>query len=92
MEEDKREGRLISFHKPRIWLMCTVCGKRFSEIGAQARKRFARKNQDQCCSNPCRTLYAKGKYTAANQIAALEHNTAAKARMEKEREAKEKHI
>jgi hypothetical protein len=45
---------------------------------------------DQCCSNPCRTLYAKGQYTTANQIAALEHNTAAKARMEKEREIKVK--
>lgn len=70
--------------------MCTVCGKRFSEIGAQARKRFSRKNQDQCCSNPCRTLYVKGQYTAANRVLALEHNTAAKTLMEKERETKEK--
>ena len=69
--------------------MCTVCGKRFSEIGAQARKRFSRKNQDQCCSNPCRTLYVKGQYTKENQIAALEHNAAAKARMEKENQPKE---
>ncbi len=82
----------MSFHHPRIWLICTVCGKRFSEIGAQARKRFARKNQDQCCSTPCRTLYAKGQYAKENQIAALEHNTAAKERMGKERETKEKHI
>jgi len=73
-----------------VWLICTVCGKRFSEIRAQARKRFARKNQDQCCSTPCRTLYAKGQYTAANRALALEHNAAAKARMEKERETKEK--
>jgi len=64
--------------------MCTICGKRFSEIGAQARKRFARKNQDQCCSNPCRTLYAKGQYTTANRALALEHNAAAKARLEKD--------
>ena len=89
METDEREGRLISFRKPRIWLKCTVCGKRFSEIGAQARKRFARKNQDQSCSNPCRTLYAKGQYTVENQIAAPEHNTAAKARMVKDGVIKE---
>jgi hypothetical protein len=79
----------LSFHRPRIWLICTVCGKRFSEIGAQARKRFARKNQDQSCSNPCRTLYAKGQYTVENQIAAPEHNTAAKARMVKDGVIKE---
>jgi len=79
----------LSFHRPRIWLICTVCGKRFSEIGAQARKRFSRENQDQCCSNPCRTLYVKGKYTAANRALALQYNTAAKVRMEKERETKE---
>ena len=92
MEEDEREGRLISFHQPRVWLICTVCGKRFSENRSQAKKRFTRKNQDQCCSTPCRTLYVKGKYTAANRALALEHNTAAKERMGKEREMKEKHI
>ena len=80
----------MSFHQPRVWLKCTVCGNRFSEIGAQARKRFARKNQDQYCSNQCRTLYAKGQYTVENRALALEHNTAAKVRMEKEREIKEK--
>lgn len=80
----------MSFHKPRIWLKCTVCGKRFSENSSQARKRLSRKNPDQCCSAPCRTLYVKGQYTEENRIAALEHNMAAKARMEKESETKEK--
>jgi len=92
MATDEREGERLSFHKPRIWLMCTVCGKRFSENSSQARKRLSRKNQDQCCCNDCRTLYVKGQYTKENQIAALEHNMAAKARMEKERETKEKHL
>ena len=74
--------------KPRVWLRCTVCSKRFSENRSQAKKRFTRKNKDQCCSEPCRSLYAAGKFTEENRALALQHNTAAAARMEKERETK----
>ena len=90
MATDGREGERLSFHKPRIWLKCTVCGKRFSENSSQARKRFARKNQDQCCSAPCRTLYVKGQYTEKSRVLALEHNQAVKMRLEKEGGTKEK--
>jgi hypothetical protein len=88
MEEDKQEGERLSHHKPRIWLKCTVCGKLFSENRSQAKKRFTRKNKDQCCSGPCRSLYVAGKFTEESRALALEHNTAAKERMEKENEAK----
>ena len=84
MEEDEREGRLISFHQPRIWLMCTVCGKRFSECPSVVKKRLTRSNLDQCCSEPCRTLYSMGKYTDEGKALALEHNLAVKARMVKD--------
>ena len=42
--------------KPRVWFVCDICGKRFSENPSQARKRLNRPNgnKTQCCSMPCR--------------------------------------
>ena len=65
----------MSYHKPRIWLMCTVCGKRFSENRAAAKKRLSRKNRDQCCSAQCRSKYKAKKFTEESRTRALEHNT-----------------
>ena len=52
--------------KPRVWFVCDICGKRFSENPSNARKRLNRPsgNKEQCCSEQCANRSARMKKEA----------------------------